>query len=65
MKTNLSTEENQCLYDKCKKYLIILQKADASEAGVIGMNQVKSSQSFSEILKNLTECKVKSQDYSQ
>ena len=47
MKTNLSTEENQCLYDKCKKYLMILQKAYALEEGVIGMNQVKSPQSFS------------------
>ena len=58
MKTNLSTEENQCLYDKCKKYLIILQKAYALEAGVIGMNQVKSPLSLTEKKVNGTQSQI-------
>ena len=42
-----------------KKYMIILQEAYASEAGVSGMKKVKIPLNLSSILKNLMECKVK------
>ena len=48
LEKNLSTEENQCLYDKCKRDLeeIILQKEYASGPGVSGMKKMKNPLNF-------------------
>ena len=49
---NFSTEENQCLYDKCKGdleeiYDNTFRKEYASKAGVSGMKKVKNPLDFS------------------
>ena len=47
LQKNFQTEQNQCLYEISKKYMIILRKEYASEAGVGGMKKVKNPLNFS------------------
>ena len=52
LEKNLLTEENQCFFminvnKISKKYMIILRKEYASEAGVSGMKKVRNPLNFS------------------